>query len=178
MFTLLSGIRLHSANRPYLGSISSNLNPHGLGRPPNRHGSGNGSGSVRTRTPFGSVGERCKVQVLEVVLDKDTEPVFEPGQEVTGKVVLVCSGTMGFRSLSVSMRGSARVRWTESTGGSALMGTSWEQFNAEIEYFNKKRFLVNSPPNGDRHVIPEGRHEFRFRFHLPTSDDIATSFEV
>lgn len=69
--------------------------------------------------------------------------MFEPGQEVVGRLVLVCNGTLRFKSLSVSMKGLARVHWTESRS----FGSGYtEQFNAEMEYFNKKRFVFLNVP--------------------------------
>ncbi len=40
-----------------------------------------------------------------------------------------------FRSLAVSMRGVAKVHWTE--GGQGVYSMT---FNEEVEYFNKKRW--------------------------------------
>jgi hypothetical protein len=31
--------------------------------------------------------------------------------------------------------------------------------------------------DNDRHSLTDGQHEFEFRFHLPASNDLATSFE-
>ena len=154
MFTMLSGIRLNANGRPYMGTISSNLNPHGFARPPHHRLSGPPSAAPsplraapaaaaaagarpghlagRMASALGGEGGG-PVALLEIHLDKETTPVFEPGQEVAGKVVLVCSGSLRFKSLAVSMRGAARVHWKESR----LLGS--QQYAAEIEYFNKKR---------------------------------------
>ncbi len=31
---------------------------------------------------------------LDIVLDKESKPVFEPGQEVAGKIVISCIGSL------------------------------------------------------------------------------------
>ena len=53
--------------------------------------------------------------------------VFSPGSEVAGKVVLEVSGTLRFKSLSVTLSGAVRVDWTEEertrgSGGSGGKG--------------------------------------------------------
>eukprot|EP00095_Tigriopus_kingsejongensis_P010281 maker-scaffold474_size162001-snap-gene-0.27 protein:Tk10281 transcript:maker-scaffold474_size162001-snap-gene-0.27-mRNA-1 annotation:"arrestin domain-containing protein 3-like" len=186
MFTMLSGIRLASGtSRPYFGSMSANYsgNPnanhafHGHFRRPHPRSCGDNPSllpAVGLRLP----GLSGKIQVMKIILDKEIKPVFEPGQEVTGKLLLEVIGTLRFRSLSVSMRGMAKVHWTESKATGNRLGAYTEQYNAEIEYFNRKRYIIGGGPSqGDRHTLPEGRHEFPFRFQLPTSTDIATSFE-
>jgi hypothetical protein len=74
-----------------------------------------------------------KVHLIEIYLDKGLKPVFEPGEEVKGRVMVKCSGNLKFRSLSVTMKGMARVHWTE------YRARNNERYNAEVEYFKKKR---------------------------------------
>ena len=121
----------------------------------------------------GSFDGANEIRILEIVLDKDAKPVYEPGQNVTGRVVLVSGGgNIRFRSLSVTLRGSARVHWIETKTSA---GVAPERCDSETEYFNKKKFLI--PATHDRHSLSEGRHEFEFKFHLPRSAQLATSFE-
>ena len=93
---------------------------------------------------------RGRVLLLDIVLEGDGEEdgaadddeeeerggggssssraVFSPGSEVAGKVVLEVSGTLRFKSLSVTLSGAVRVDWTEeertrgSGGGSGGKG--------------------------------------------------------
>ena len=179
MFTMLSGVRLNAcgANRqqPYVGSISSNLGGHNHMRTPYSQTS-LGINS-RSREHHRDRELNSEVRLIEVILDKDVRPVFEPGQEVCGKIVVVVAASSSyfrFRSLSVSMKGVARARWTESRSVAATYAVP-QRRDAEDEYFNKKRFVLAA--TGERHVLNEGRHEFEFRFRLPRSDQLATSFE-
>ena len=50
-------------------------------------------------------------------------------------------------------------------------------FNEEVEYFNKKRYVVSARGTGESHLLQEGAHAFEFRFRLPESPDLVTSFE-
>ena len=76
-----------------------------------------------------------KVHLFEIVLEKGGggRPVFVPGEEVKGRVVIRCSGGLKLRSLSVTMKGAGRVHWTE------YRARNNERYSAEIEYFKKKR---------------------------------------
>ena len=86
-------------------------------------------GLLKTGSPF------SKVHLFEIVLEKGGggRPVFEPGEEVKGRVVIRCSGGLKLRSLSVTMKGAGRVHWTE------YRARNNERYSAEIEYFKKKR---------------------------------------
>ena len=79
-----------------------------------------------------------KVHLFEIVLEKGGggRPVFVPGEEVKGRVVIRCSGGLKLRSLSVTMKGAGRVHWTE------YRARNNERYSAEIEYFKKKRRVV------------------------------------
>lgn len=184
MFTMLSGIRLNQNARPHFGSISGNFSGNSshllqghFRRPNNPNRTTEPGDSPGLRIPGIIGGLNGKIQALKIILDKEAKPVFQPGQEVTGHLMLEVIGTLRFKSLAVSMRGMARVHWTESRATGNRLGAYTEQYNAEIEYFNKKRYLIGANEQGERHVLSEGRHEFAFRFQLPSSDDIATSFE-
>ena len=148
MFTMLSGVRFNSAgcHHPYMGSIASNLNPHafaGGGRrrrlPTPTSTTARPAATNSPPPPPQSTSSSDKIHSLEIILDKGSKPVFEPGQEVTGRLVVRCGGAVKFRSLSVCLRGVARVHWSEPRAPRTRLGSYTEQYNAEMEYINEKR---------------------------------------
>ena len=58
-----------------------------------------------------------------------------------------------------------------------MQGVYSMTFNEEVEYFNKKRYVVSARGTGESHLLQEGAHAFEFRFRLPESPDLVTSFE-
>ena len=81
-----------------------------------------------------------KVHLFEIVLEKGGgggKPVYVPGEEVKGRVVIRCSGGLKLRSLSVTMKGAGRVHWTE------YRARNNERYSAEVEYFKKKRRVAS-----------------------------------
>ena len=80
-----------------------------------------------------------KVHLFEIVLEKGGggKPVYVPGEEVKGRVVIRCSGGLKLRSLSVTRKGAGRVHWTE------YRARNNERYSAEVEYFKKKRRVTN-----------------------------------
>ncbi len=61
-----------------------------------------------------------------------------PGDVVRGKVDLEVQGTLRFRSLSIVLRGLARVSWQKDGGGGILRSKDSEVLQ-EITYVNEKR---------------------------------------
>ncbi|XP_014661544.1 PREDICTED: arrestin domain-containing protein 3-like [Priapulus caudatus] len=121
-----------------------------------------------------------KVKSFEITFN-DTNKVYYPGQQVTGKVMVELESDMKLRAIRVYMRGLAKVHWTESRSTTSRLGTIYtEHYNAEIEYFFKRQELFGSlAETGEVRAhawLPQGHHEFDFAFQLPT-DGISTSFE-
>ena len=56
--------------------------------------SGSGSSSGLPTGCGGGGGGGGKIRSLDIVLDKESKPVFEPGQEVAGKVIVSCIGAL------------------------------------------------------------------------------------
>ncbi len=73
-----------SANMPWLPHINRSA----------RSGSGSSSGLPTGCGGGGGGGGGGKIRSLDIVLDKESRPVFEPGQEVAGKVVISTIGTL------------------------------------------------------------------------------------
>ncbi|OQV13229.1 Arrestin domain-containing protein 3 [Hypsibius exemplaris] len=120
-----------------------------------------------------------KVKNLEIVLSGN-RTVFQGGEVVRGKLVIEIEKVLKIRWIRMTIRGVARVHWTESRNTGARLGgygmLYTEHFQAEVEYVNKKIILLGSETGEARESLAEGRHEYRFSFTLP-QNSVATSFE-
>ncbi|XP_019740977.1 arrestin domain-containing protein 3-like [Hippocampus comes] len=124
-----------------------------------------------------------KVRALAVCFDTLNEsnlPVFSGGELVSGRVVVEVAGDVRVRSLDVTARGVAKVRWTESRNAGA--NTAYTQnYTEEVEYLHHRDTLIGEE-RGEALIIiiitvlHSGLHEFAFSFHLPQMA-LATSFE-
>ncbi|KAM8828958.1 arrestin domain-containing protein 3-like [Spinachia spinachia] len=126
---------------------------------------------------------RGKVRALAVHLDgrdRNELPAFSGGDAVSGRVVLEVTGDVRVRSLDVTARGVAKVRWTESRNAGA--NTAYTQnYTEEVEYLHHQDTLIGEERDEDGSeealtVLHSGLHEFAFSFNLPQMA-LATSFE-
>ncbi|XP_075934333.1 arrestin domain-containing protein 3-like [Anarhichas minor] len=124
-----------------------------------------------------------KVRALAVYFDSLNEnnlPAFSGGDQVSGRVVVQVSGDVRVRSLEVTARGVAKVRWTESRNTGA--NTAYTQnYTEEVEYLQHRDTLIGEDrdeegPEEGLTVLHAGLHEFAFSFNLPQMA-LATSFE-
>ncbi|XP_061603562.1 uncharacterized protein LOC133465126 isoform X2 [Phyllopteryx taeniolatus] len=117
-----------------------------------------------------------KVRALAVCFDTLNEselPVFSGGELVSGRVLVEVAGDVRVRSLDVTARGVAKVRWTESRNAGA--NTAYAQnYTEELEYLHHRDTLIGDEPgdssssaDGGVSVLRAGLHEFAFSFHLP-----------
>ncbi|XP_031697023.1 arrestin domain-containing protein 3-like [Anarrhichthys ocellatus] len=85
-----------------------------------------------------------KVRALAVYFDSLNEnnlPAFSGGDQVSGRVVVQVSGDVRVRSLEVTARGVAKVRWTESRNTGA--NTAYTQnYTEEVEYLQHRDTLI------------------------------------
>ncbi|XP_068608933.1 arrestin domain-containing protein 3-like [Brachionichthys hirsutus] len=125
----------------------------------------------------------AKVRALGIYFDSLNEsnlPVFSGGDLVSGRVVADVTGDVRVKSLVVTARGVAKVRWTESRNAAA--NTSYSQnYNEEVEYLHHYDTLIGEDADEDcpeegLTVLHAGLHEFAFSFNLPQMA-LATSFE-
>lgn len=116
-----------------------------------------------------------RLKTFDVVFD-DNRTVFYPGNVISGKCVVDLKADMKMRALRISMRGVAKVHWTESRSTGNRLGAYTEHYNAEIEYFLKRQVLFGTESGMMEVVLRRGHHEFRFSFQLPPGG-ISTSFE-
>nr|XP_057913667.1 arrestin domain-containing protein 3-like isoform X1 [Doryrhamphus excisus] len=124
-----------------------------------------------------------KVRALAVCFDTLNEnnlPVFSGGELVSGRVLVDVTGDVRVRSLDVTARGVAKVRWTESRNAGA--NTAYTQnYTEEVEYLHHRDCLIGEDRDEDGvdegvTLLHAGLHEFAFSFHLPQMA-LATSFE-
>ncbi|XP_061886759.1 arrestin domain-containing protein 3-like [Entelurus aequoreus] len=124
-----------------------------------------------------------KVRALAVCFDTLNEsnlPVFSGGEMVSGRVLVDVTGDVRVRSLDVTARGVAKVRWTESRNAGA--NTAYTQnYTEEVEYLQHRDCLIGEDRDEDAvddasTLLRAGLHEFAFSFHLPQMA-LATSFE-
>ncbi|KAM6901275.1 arrestin domain-containing protein 3b [Lycodopsis pacificus] len=124
-----------------------------------------------------------KVRALAVYFDSLNDnnlPAFSGGDQVSGRVVVQVSGDVRVRSLEVTARGVAKVRWTESRNTGA--NTAYTQnYTEEVEYLQHRDTLIGEDrdeegPEEGLTVLHAGLHEFAFSFNLPQMA-LATSFE-
>lgn len=92
-----------------------------------------------------------KVRTLAVHFDSLTEsslPVFSGGDLVSGRVEVEVTGQVRVRSLDVTARGVARVRWTESRN--AGVNTAYTQnYTEEVEYLRHHDTLIGEETGKD-----------------------------
>lgn len=85
-----------------------------------------------------------KVRNLAIYFDSLNEsnlPVFSGGDLVSGRVVVEVSGDVRVRSLDITARGVARVRWTESRNAGANMAYT-QNYTEEVEYLHHYDTLI------------------------------------
>ncbi|XP_057674711.1 arrestin domain-containing protein 3-like isoform X2 [Corythoichthys intestinalis] len=129
-----------------------------------------------------------KVRALAVCFDTlndSNAPVFSGGELVSGRVLVDVAGDVRVRSLAVTARGVAKVRWTESRNAAA--STAYTQnYTEEVEYLHHRDVLIGSAEERDEEdaaadeggvtILHAGLHELAFSFQLPQMA-LATSFE-
>lgn len=85
-----------------------------------------------------------KVRVLAIYFDSLNEnnlPVFSGGDLVSGRVVVEVTGDVRVKSLDITARGVAKVRWTESRNAGA--NTAYTQnYTEEVEYLHHYDTLI------------------------------------
>uniref|UniRef100_A0AAQ5X5V3 Arrestin-like N-terminal domain-containing protein n=1 Tax=Amphiprion ocellaris TaxID=80972 RepID=A0AAQ5X5V3_AMPOC len=93
-----------------------------------------------------------KVRALAVYFDSLNEnnlPVFSGGDLVSGRVVVEVTGDVRVKSLDITARGVAKVRWTESRNAGA--NTAYTQnYTEEVEYLHHYDTLI-----GEERVVSE-----------------------
>jgi hypothetical protein len=100
--------------------------------------------SVQKRHPGNRGKTTGRVQLLEVLLDgcagaSRDDAVYGPGDSVSGKLAAVCGGTFRFRSLSITLKGVARI--VGESGSTGLFKGKKKQ-SEEVVYIEEKRCVI------------------------------------
>ncbi|CAG7831707.1 unnamed protein product [Allacma fusca] len=105
-----------------------------------------------------------------IEFDNPTKSYF-PGQNVTGKVVVVCSSSKNVQGLRIKFEGKASVHWTEEEKETVGSGNDREErtttrvYEDSDTFFDYKFFAAGDDRNDV--TIPAGRNEYPFQFALP-----------
>lgn len=85
-----------------------------------------------------------KVKTLAVYFDylnDNNVPVYSGGDSVSGRVIIEVTGEVRVKTLNITARGVAKVRWTESRNAGA--NTAYTQnYTEEVEYLNHSDTLI------------------------------------
>lgn len=104
---------------------------------------------------FAAIMVLGKVRALAVYFDSLNEnnlPVFSGGDLVSGRVVVEVTGDVRVKSLDITARGVAKVRWTESRNAGA--NTAYTQnYTEEVEYLHHYDTLIGEE-RGKRPLHP------------------------
>lgn len=84
-----------------------------------------------------------KLKHFEIIFHSEND-VYYPGDVVRGKVQLELRNELKIRTVKVSMRGVARVHWTEAQNSTSNLAIYTEHINSELEYFFEKKTLFDS----------------------------------
>lgn len=129
-----------------------------------------------------------KLKKFHIVYD-NSSAIFYPGQIITGQVIVVLSEPMEMRGIELEYKGSADVRWTD-TSSDKRDGTKTTYRTASEIYLMQSHKLFGydddetSPPDeqgvqetspGKKQTLPAGEHTFRFSYTL--RDNLPSSFE-
>lgn len=121
-----------------------------------------------------------KLKHFEIRFNSDND-VYYPGDVVRGELAFELRNELRIRSIKVSIRGVARVHWTEAQNSTHNLAIYTEHINSEHEYLVETKTLydsecINNNSNqnnnanniGDGGLLRSGRHRFEFTFQLPT----------
>lgn len=115
-----------------------------------------------------------RLKCFEILLN-NRQRVFYAGDDIKGKILIDSKSDVKCTQIRITLRGLAKVHWTESRSTGNRLGAYTEHYNAEIEYFNLKKIVYDAESIDDhnfdatsRGLLPSGIHEFHFSFSLPS----------
>uniref|UniRef100_A0A2K6GTE9 Arrestin domain containing 4 n=1 Tax=Propithecus coquereli TaxID=379532 RepID=A0A2K6GTE9_PROCO len=118
-----------------------------------------------------AVGSEGRVKNLGLVFEDERKGCYSSGETVAGHVLLEAAEPVALRALRLEAQGRATAAWGPSAGVSAATPAA----ASEVEYLNV-RLSLQEPPAGEGIILLQpGKHEFPFRFQLP-SEPLVTSF--
>lgn len=84
-----------------------------------------------------------RLKQFEIVFDSEHE-VFYPGDTVRGRCVIELRDELRVKTVTVHMRGLARVDWTETQNSASHLAITSKHINSEVDYFAEKQVIYNS----------------------------------
>ncbi|XP_003816822.1 arrestin domain-containing protein 4 isoform X3 [Pan paniscus] len=122
-----------------------------------------------------AVGAEGRVKSLGLVFEDERKGCYSSGETVAGHVLLEASEPVALRALRLEAQGRATAAWGPSTCPRASASAAALAVFSEVEYLNV-RLSLREPPAGEGIILLQpGKHEFPFRFQLP-SEPLVTSF--
>ncbi|XP_059610436.1 arrestin domain-containing protein 2-like [Phlebotomus argentipes] len=102
-----------------------------------------------------------------IIFDKDT---YVAGENVTGRVEIFNSSPMNIRHISLMIKGSAEVHWTEqeSYTENNEQKSRTITFSSHEQYLNSQTVLYGQH-GGPTIQLPPGQHSYNFACSLPPS---------
>ncbi|XP_040825103.1 arrestin domain-containing protein 4 [Ochotona curzoniae] len=115
-----------------------------------------------------AVGAEGRVKSLGLVFADERKGCYSSGETVAGHVLLEAAAPLALSALRLEAQGRATAAWGQGSGAAPAA-------SSEVEYLNV-RLSLREPPAGEGVILlPPGKHEFPFRFQLP-SEPLVTSF--
>ena len=83
-----------------------------------------------------------KLKNIKIFLSEN-KTIYQPGETLTGYIVVESRGEITINGLRIFMRGLAKCHWTETKTGGYRIGNYSEHYSTEIEYFCFRQILVD-----------------------------------
>ena len=104
------------------------------------------------------------LQEFKILLNQNPHgPVYYPGSEVTGALVVKTTEPKSYNSIVVYLQGKGHVYWME-TSGSGRKTDTYLANESYIDLTNSGWSRCQAPDN----ILSPGEYHFQFRFLLPT----------
>ena len=105
------------------------------------------------------------------------QPVYYPGQTISGYVRLDVDKPTEIRSLNITFIGKTSVRWEESRGVGKNQRKKFDVTGKNIIVKDTTTlFHAEDDVGSSTHDLAEGRHEYQFSFDIPNKR-VPSSFE-
>ena len=108
---------------------------------------------------------------LEIVLDHHPRPSYMPGEQVSGKVIIIFDSPYKAQALKLKFGGKEYVHWTETHTYYDRTGQNRQPRHEHVYYEGNETLFKNeillAGNEVDNFTFPPGRFEYPFRFQLP-----------
>ncbi|KAM4615877.1 arrestin domain-containing protein 3-like [Polymixia lowei] len=95
---------------------------------------------------------------------------YSSGELMTGQISFVLSKETKINSITLSLKGIAKVHWSTG-GGGGKRGSKRKHFSAKLEFFNLKRIILQEDGAvGVPAKLPSGTHVYPFTCQIPQGD--------